>query len=596
MKKSIFISLILVISSTFLFFSCTEKRLPKIIEDTRIGDFGLFDHSGDFHTLYYHKNAEAIVLFVQGNECPIVRNAYTDLRKIRDEYASKNVKFFMINSNIQDNRASVKAEIEDFKMMGIPVLIDKDQLVGDLLDIDITAECFVISPKDWTLQYRGPLNDRIGYESQKNNASNHYLKNALDMVINNEKIETAFVNTKGCAVARLSKHEGYETLTYADNIAPILEDNCYNCHQEGGIAPWAMNNYTAVFGWSRMIKQVLLTQRMPPWHADPEINEFHDDMSLSDEVKRQLVAWIDNGMPKGEGDPLASLQPSKNEYALGTPDLEINLKKEMIPATGIIDYRFQDYSVETDEDLYLKAVEVKPGNTSVLHHVIATLEYPEGYDFPVKHRASNWLDGIMAGWAPGGEPEQFPKGTGKLIPKGSTIHFQMHYTTSGKEESDVTSLGLYFHDSKPEFEFITIGPSNFKIHIKPELAHQPFSAVKKFEEDVTIFSMLPHMHYRGKSMNFTLKYPDGSEKPILSVPAYSFNWQRFYYLKYPEFAPAGTELIVNAVFDNSVNNEFNPNPSETLYFGEQTFDEMLVGYVSIVKGNYLAKGDLSVLK
>ena len=161
--------------------------------------------------------------------------------------------------------------------------------------------------------------------------------------------------------------------------------------------------------------------------------------------------------------------------------------------------------MQTDEDLHLKAVEVLPGNPNVLHHVLANIEYPEGYDFPVKGRASEWLDGIMAGWAPGGEPDVFPEGTGRLIPKGSTIHFQLHYTTSGKEESDETALGLFFHDEKPETEYITIGPANFQINIKPELAHQPFTAVKRFDEDVTLFSMLPHMHYRGKSMDFTLK-------------------------------------------------------------------------------------------
>lgn len=592
MQKLVFNSIVLVFIT--LIFSCSVKRESKEMDDSRVIDFGLFDHLGDFHRLHYHTDAKAIVLFVQGNKCPIVRKAFNDLQNVKSDFAEQNIKFFMINSNVQDDRKSVREEIAQYDT-DIPVLIDRDQLVADLLDIDITAECFVIDPKDWTLKYRGPINDRIGYESQKNEASEHYLKAAIENVISGEEVAASFVNTKGCAVARLSKNEGYESLTYADHVAPILKDNCYKCHQEGGIAPWAMNNYNAVFGWSRMIKQVLLDQRMPPWQADPEINEFHGDLSLTQEEKRKLIAWIDGGMEKGEGDPMASLTPNSNKYILGEPDHEIKLKKEDIPASGIIDYRMQEYTMNTDEDLYLKAVEVKPGNPNVLHHVLASIEYPQGYEFPVKQRASEWLDGIMAGWAPGGEPDIFPEGTGKLIPKGSTIHFQLHYTTSGKEESDETTLGLYYHEEKPETEYITIGPSNFEIYIQPELAHQPFTAVKKFDEDVTIFSMLPHMHYRGKSMKFTLQYPDGSEEALLSVPAYNFNWQRFYILKNPVFAPKGSELIVNAVFDNSSNNQFNPDPSETLYFGEQTFDEMLVGYVSLVKGNYLAKEELSAV-
>ena len=160
------LSVILTLFILSMLFSCHESREIKEITDNKVIDFGLYDHLGDFHRMHYHKDAAAVVLFVQGNECPIVRKAFTDLQDVKSEYESKNVKFFMINSNLQDNRESVAAEMADYDT-DIPVMIDRDQLVADLLDIDITAECFVLDPKDWTLKYRGPINDRIGYESQK---------------------------------------------------------------------------------------------------------------------------------------------------------------------------------------------------------------------------------------------------------------------------------------------------------------------------------------------------------------------------------------------------------------------------------------------
>jgi peroxiredoxin len=582
-KLSLYSGILATICLTFFFFACNQdiQRTAKKVTDVEVPNFGLYDNHGGFHRLHYYDEAPAIVLFVQGNKCPIVRNAFTDFQKIESEFEARGVKFFMINSNIQDTRESVAAEMASYKV-NTPVLVDEDQLVADALDLDITAEAFVINPKDWSIAYRGPINDRIGYESQKNDASKHYLKEAISATIGNNPVENSFVNTKGCAIARKSKHEGGDELTYTDDIAPIFLDNCYSCHQEGGIAPWAMEGFPAVYGWSAMIKQVLLEDRMPPWQADPHYESFKDDLSLTAEEKRKIISWIDNGMKKGEGeDVLAEASPNASEWTLGEPDYVIELNTEDIPATGIIDYRYQTHKLPFDKDVYLSAYQVLPGNPNVLHHILANVEYPKGEDFPVKERKSPWLDGILFGWAPGGTPDVFPKNSGRKIPAGSAIHFQNHYTTSGKAESDGSKIGLYFvKDDVPEKEFITVGPANFNIKIPPHAAEAAFKAEHIFEKDVTLYQSFPHMHYRGKSMNFVLEFPDGTSRKVLNVPGYNFNWQRFYSYENPISIPAGSKMIVNAVFDNSEQNEFNPDPTKTLYFGQQTFDEMLVGYLS----------------
>jgi len=582
--------------SISLFQSCSSRtpRVEKVTTDVSIPNFGLFDHTGGFHRLHYYDNYDAIVLFVQGNKCPIVRNAFTDFKQIKSSFKDEKVKFFMINANVQDDRNKIANEAKEFDV-GTPILIDSDQLVADLLDIDITAEAFLINPKDWSLAYRGPLNDRIGYESQKNEASIDYLKDAIRDVITNGTVENSFVNTKGCAVVRKTKHEDYESLTYTEDIASILLENCFECHQEGGIAPWAMASYNAVFGWSAMIKNVLLEQRMPPWQADPHYGEFSNNISLSQEEKRKIISWINGGLQKGEGkDLLAEALPAESKWKFGEPDYIITLNQEDIPATGIIDYRYQTHELNFEDDVYVSRYQILPGNPSVLHHVLANVVYPEGETFPIKDRKSEWIDGILIGWAPGGTPAVFPDGSGKRIPKGSKIKFQNHYTTSGKEESDVTKIGLYFTKDKPQKEYLTIGPANFKIQIPPNEPAAAFTAVQNVRDDITLYQALPHMHYRGKSMDFLVEYPDGKSEKILNVPAYNFNWQRFYNFKTPLLIPAGSKIYVNAVFDNSAQNDFNPDPSKTLYFGDQTFDEMMIGYLSYTIDH--ANQDLSMIK
>ena len=576
-----------------LLFSCKQQDIAPQPIDQRVKNFGLYDHKNEFHRLYYYSDAEAVVLYVQGNKCPIVRKSINTINEIKDEYQDKGIQFFMVNSNMQDDRQSVANEANEFGI-DMPILVDEDQLVAEILDIQITAEAFVIDPEDWSLLYRGPVNDQLGYESDRGKASQSYLTDVLDNKLADLEIEKLYRPTKGCAVTRMSNAEDYDDLTYSD-VAPLFQDNCYRCHQTDGIAPWPMNGYPMVAGWSAMIKEVLNTKRMPPWHADPHIGEFSNDISITQEEIRKILAWIDGGSKRGDGpDILAELKPTVAKWTLGDPDYKIELDEEEIPANGIIDYRYQTKKIKLERDEYVRAIEVKPGNPNVLHHVLASIDYPEGYEEPVDRSVSRWIDGLLLGWAPGGEAEVFPDGTGRLLPKGSTIVFQLHYTTSGKEESDQTEIGLYFHELAPSKEYVILGPVNFRFKIPPREKHYPVVANYPIEQPTTIHAVLPHMHYRGKSMNYVVQLPDGEEEVLFSAADYNFNWQRFYYLEEPKYLPAGSLLKVNAVFDNSAQNEFNPDPDATIYFGDQTFDEMMIGYMSVVFGDDDAQ-DLSAI-
>ncbi len=545
-------------------------------------DFGLADHKGVFHQLSYYDDHAAVVLFVQGNGCPIVRNAFTDFEAVKKKFADQKVKFLMINSNIQDDRSAIKQEADEFKVQ-TPILVDDQQLVANMLDIRTTSETFLIDMKSRRLKYRGPISDRLNYETQKQTAGSNHLENAIHALLAGETIMEPARKAVGCKVTRLSDKMP-EDLTYVQDVAPILKRKCAHCHQEGGIAPWAMKNYKTILGWSSMIANVINTKRMPPWHADREIGHFSNDLSLTTNEVQTITGWITGDMLRGDGDdPLETIKPNVQEWALGEPDYELEFKPESIPATGIIDYRYQSFKIKVKKDVYVSAVEVQPDKTEVLHHVLATLEYPKGFQIDLDRKRGPWIDGILAAWAPGANPEVFPAGTGRIIPKGSTIHIQLHYTTNGRPQTDQSRIGFHFLDHKPEKEYFTIGPSDFDLAIQPHDAHYRSKIYEKIYEDIRIFGFFPHMHYRGKSMKYTLIDPEGKKQTLISIPNYNFNWQRNYYLDKPLDVRKGSKILVEAVFDNSAQNIFNPNPEEAVYYGEQTFDEMMIGFFSYHK-------------
>ena len=552
--------------------------------DIVVDDFGLYDQNGEFHTLHEHSDASAIVLFVQGNGCPIVRNAVHDLNAIREEYAPKGVQFLMLNANLQDDRENVREEASAFSI-DYPILVDETQLVAESLDLHRTAEALVIDPKTWHILYRGPIDDRLNYEAQKPSASNHYLADALLAHLKGEEIAVKAVASPGCLIALPGKDRAqHKQISYAKQVAPILRNKCVPCHQTGGIAPFDMTDYKEVAGWSPMMREVVRTRRMPPWHADPHIGTFSNDMSLTSEEEQTLIYWIEAGSPRGDGpDPLSENPTQATTWAYGEPDLVIALERQEIPATGIIDYRYLKITVPIDRDVQVRGTEFLPGNRTAMHHALARVIYPKGHKMKTVKK-NRWLDGIFASYVPGMDGVMLPKGTAQLLPKGSKLQFQIHYTTTGRPEVDESKLGLYFTDAQNLREHRVVGPANPKIKIPPYASAHRDSSIKVFEKDVTLYTFFPHMHFRGTGFRYVAHYPDGTRETLLSVPNYTFNWQRFYALSTPKHLPAGTRIVSHAVFDNSAKNKLNPDPSATVRWGEQSFDEMLIGYMGIVDG------------
>jgi mono/diheme cytochrome c family protein len=543
----------------------------------RVDNFRLLDHRGVSHELYYLSDAKAVVLMVQGSGCPIVRKALPALKALREQYGGRGVEFLLLNSNLQDTREDIAREATAFDI-DFAVLKDETQLIGESLGIERTADVFVIDPKTWKLVYRGPIDDRLSYGAQKPAATRNYLADALDDVLSGSPVRVAKADAPGCLVnlPEQEQRAAHAKISYSETIAPLLEKRCASCHRPGGVAPWAMTGYDLVRGFAPMMREVVRTQRMPPWHADPHFGAFEGDRSLSAEEARTLVHWIEAGAPRGDGpDPLAKLGPSPSEWTLGTPDLIVQVPAYNVPESGVVNYQYPRVANPLDHDVWVRAVEVLPGDRSVVHHVLA------GLDDPVDRGKRTAVEQLaqFGGYAPGKNALVYPPETGVLLRKEASLRFQMHYTPSGKATTDVTRVGYYFAARPPRSPLRLVMLANYSLVVPPNTKAHTETVEHVFERDVVLHSLMPHAHLRGKASKFTARYPDGTQEVLLSVPKYDFNWQTHYLLKQPKRLPAGTKVIFDMTWDNSAQNPANPDPNRAVPWGEQTWDEMNAGWI-----------------
>ncbi|MEM6999914.1 MAG: redoxin domain-containing protein [Pseudomonadota bacterium] len=522
------------------------------------GDFRLFDQAGGSHHLHYFTDKKAVVLLVQDLQCKASLKAEQQVSKLADRFGA-DVQVFAVNST--SAREDVTAQSAD-----LPVLVDDVQLVGRTYGLNQAGEVLVIDPDTWQVVYRG-------------NAGKS-LEAALANVVRDQAVAKPQTRVKGCDIT-YQPLDG-EAVSYAETVAPLLAENCVSCHKPGGIGPWAMTDYNMVRGFSIMIREVLMTQRMPPWHADPTVGHFANDRSMSRDELQTLVSWIDAGAPRGAGkDPLPSLAtPSSVWGPLGEPDLIIDIPPTDVPATGVVDYKYKYVKNPLDKDVWVRASQIVPGERAVLHHVITRFGQlvTEGRR---KGRISNrGIGGGLAGYVPGAEARPLPEGTGTFLPAGSTIEFQMHYTTSGVAATDHSRIGIYFHEEPPEHRYKGMVLADPRIRIPPHANNHAEDVARAFKTDVLVYSMLPHSHYRGKAAKFIAEYPDGSSEVLLNVPNYDFNWQTTYRLEQPKFMPAGTRIVYTNWWDNSAQNLANPDPNKEVRWGQQSFEEMIFGVVS----------------
>ncbi len=544
----------------------------KLSEPTpEVSNFRLLTLDDDAEELYYNWNKKGIVLFFTGQDVENALDAKEHLLSLQSEFSSDNILIWVISLSGKEDREQLHEKVGQ-NLGSIPVLQDWTHSVTRSLCRGSTPEAVLIDTSSWRIKYQGPMT--MDVHKGDVSISLTPLKNAISNLVSDELPEISFIRTAetDSGINPVAKAD------YAQDIAPLLIKNCFPCHTEGDIAPWAMSDHGVIKEFSSLIKSSVLAGEMPPWHADPKYSAFSNSKSMSEEEISMLVDWIDRGSPNsGSNDPLKTyMKPNDDAWPMGKPDVIISIPRQNIPATGSVDYRYLEKNNPFGRDVWLKGVAVKPGNREVVHHCLVF----KGTYWEIFLQSLGGLGGFFAGYVPGMEQEFFPEGTGKLLKKNDIIQFQMHYTTSGKSASDVTQLGLYLADEKPEKELVTSSAFSINFRIPPNKSKVPVRATTTFRKPTTLYEFSPHMHYRGSSAKYTLKYPDGVQKTILNVPAYFFDWQALYRLEKPISVPAGTQLRIEGTFDNTEQNRFNPDPNATVTFGEQSWEEMFIGYIN----------------
>lgn len=528
----------------------------------RAADFTLIDQHGKAFNLHYHAQRPAVLLMAHTADSAWVQQSLDALLSATDP-RDHGIPLVLLNAE-----GSVRGMQAD-----APVLQDDAGLVSSTLGMRYAGETLLVNPQRWEIVYRGPALDAEG------RAVNPSLQQAMEQLLNTQSPPAVALAMPAQAEA-LPAHPAPAEVSYRETIAPMLLEKCAGCHRPGGIAPWAMTGHAMVQGFSPMIRETVLTRRMPPWHADPAVGEFLHDLSLSVEQKQQLLSWIDAGSPRGDGDdPLTSVDAQITEWEFGEPDLVVTLPAFDIPATGTLDYQFFEVPNPLDRDVWVKAVQIAPGDRQVVHHAIATFGAPSNTAGQSDSGESLFQPQLMT-FVPGNDTYVYPDNTGVFIPAGTSFYTQMHYTTYGRETRDQTRIGLYFSDEAPEHVLQHYSILNVELDIPAGAAEHQEAAYYTFQRDAVVYSLFPHAHYRGRASEFSVRYPDGREELVLSVPNYDFNWQRYFQFKEPIMAPAGTQIIHRTTYDNSTANLSNPDPAVAVSFGEQTWEEMLYGGVS----------------
>lgn len=387
-------------------------------------------------------------------------------------------------------------------------------------------------------------------------------------------------------------------VTYYREILPVLQKNCQSCHRPGEAAPMSFLSYESTRPWAKSIKQAVQTRKMPPWFADPHTGQFANDRSLSQAEIDLLTRWADSGAAAGDPKQAPAPVHFAEGWQMGKPDRVYEMPVDFqVPAAGTLEYTYFVIPTGFTEDRWVTASEARPGNRAVVHHMIAFVRAPgshwladakPGIPFiPSDERGSGgegrdgMADEWLAGYAPGTPPMELKPGQARLVPAGSDIIFQVHYTANGKAQSDRSRLGLKFATG-PVTERVTMAAaSTNEFAIPPGAANYQVKAATTLAAPAKLVNLQPHMHLRGKAFSYRLIYPDGRTRDLLNVPRYDFNWQLVYEPAGDLNLPAGTRMECVATYDNSANNPFNPDPKKEVRWGDQSWDEMMIGFFDI---------------
>jgi peroxiredoxin len=571
----------------------------------RLSNFTLNDvKSGRTHTLYGYQGRKAIVLVFLGTDCPVGNLYVPRLNELDREFRKRGVIFLGVNSNAHETEKDVAQFVAD-RGIEFPVLKDPENLVADSALVERTCETIVLDGFA-RIRYRGAIDDQYVQGKAKDAPHHTYLRDALESILGGANVKEPATKVAGCLIDRVELKPVAQTkspriraaaaevanllaerekdhpidvgkVSYAGGVAEIVQNKCQTCHRPGQVGPFSLLTYDDVKKHSAMIREVLEDRRMPPWHADPRYGHFVNDRSLSPQERATLMAWVEQGSPLGDPGKLPAARTFSEGWTIGKPDAIFELPETYyVPAQGVVSYVYFRVPTNFKEDMWVQAAEAVPGDRSVVHHIIVYVNDPKANRPGERPRPMHFT-----GYAPGDAPSVFPEGTAKRIPAGADLLFQVHYTPTGQVKTDRSKLGLVFSKTKPTREAFTVGIANPDLLLPAKTDDIAVASSMVTDGNARLLSLFPHMHLRGKDFKFTFTKPHASPQVLLSVPAYDFGWQTYYVLSDPMELPKGTRIDCLAHFDNSENNPYNPDPNKMVRWGEQTFEEMMIGYLDM---------------
>jgi mono/diheme cytochrome c family protein len=507
---------------------------------------------------------------------------------LHQSYADRGVTVIAVFPNSNETDEGVA---EFVKQVNYPftVVRDVNGYITARLGASMTPQAFLVDQES-VLRYRGAIDDNR-YE---NRVKENHLAAALDAVMSNQDVAAPTTKAMGCTIHQTAG-AAVGKITYTGHIARILQDNCQSCHRPDQVAPFSLTNYDEASQWQNEIQAYTHQRLMPPWKATPGFGDFKNDISLSDDDLELITAWAKEGAPEGDPKEMPPQPRFNDDWAYGEPDLIVEMPEEyVIGPEGEDDYRHFIIPSEIGEDRFVEAIDVRPGNRGVVHHVIAYVDTSgKARQLDAKDPGPGYtrFGGVgfdpastIGGWAPGNRPVKTPPATGHWLPAKCDIVLQVHYYRSGVEERDRTKIGVYFSKKDRPVAVRTSMAINTKFLLQAGKKVNTVTAQREIKESSYLFSVTPHMHLLGETMEVTAHCPDGTLIPIVKIDDWDFNWQATYHFRELQRLPAGTIVKLVATFDNSAENPNNPNdPPKNMRWGDKTTDEMCIAFLSLLK-------------
>ncbi len=566
------------------------RQGPKLLAPGEHGigrfvpDFEFADLEGVTKKLHGDPKTKLTVVAFTSTSCPISKKYVPTLVEIQRDYATRDVRFILVNCVATDKLDEMKIAASRFTT-SVEYTFDKESRFAAHLSATSTTDVFVLD-QSHTIVYHGAIDDQYGFGYSVDAPRYTYLRDALDAALDQRAILVAATAAPGCLLETKPAAPALSDVTYHNQISRLLQRHCVECHRAGGVGPFALDTYEDAVAHAPMIREVVDQGIMPPWFAATDESQssspWINDRSLSASEKQLLFAWLDNQTPAGDPKQSPAPRTFADGWLIGKPDAVFEFAKPVkVKATGTMPYQNVVVDTNLEKDQWVQAIEVRPGDPSVVHHVLVFIQAADEEEGP-RDDAADERAGYWGIYVPGNSTLVYPEGYAKRIPKGARLRFQMHYTPNGTATEDRTRIGLVFAKEEPKHEVFVSGLVNAGFRIPPnDNNYQVSNRPVTLPLDIEVLAFLPHMHLRGKAARFDLIA--GSEtRTMLDIPRYDFNWQLLYRYAEPVSVKTGDQLRFTAWYDNSKENPANPNPNIEVKWGPQTEDEMHLGYVEFI--------------